>query len=350
VRLTLFIPQLLWPEPDDQETLGGLPTPGFGWLAARATRQCWPAQPFETALAARFGLDHPALGALRLLGEDAGEAAIDGYWLAADPAHLRFHHERIVLADAEAFDLTPDEAAELAAALNAQLADLGQIHVASASRWYLCLNPAGRDFAAACRHAAPPLSAVAGKCVDQPSTAEATLNRWLNEAQMLLHGHPLNARREARGQPPINSLWLWGGGRLTRPPPGRFTAVWSDHPLAIGLARASGEPVHPLPENFARFNALASSGSHALIVLDALLAPAIYEDGEAWRAAWQQLENNWFQPLAGPAGGIVNTLEIAAPTLYGNLHWSLAKGDRWKFWRRGETLAALAGELRKTQA
>ncbi|MDR2838073.1 MAG: hypothetical protein LBV49_05815 [Azonexus sp.] len=359
MRLTLLIPQLLWPEPGDQETPGDLPTPGFGWLTARATRRRSPALPFEAALAASFGLaalpSPPALGALRLLGEDTGEedtdknadkTAADGYWLCADPAHLRFHHERIVLADAGAFELSLDEAEELAAALNAEFADLGQLHVATARRWYLRLNPDGDHFAGACRHVAPPLSAVAGKRVDnQPPAADATLTRWLNEAQMLLHNHPLNARREARGQPTINSLWLWGGGALKRPPPGCFTAVWSDHPLAIGLARAGGTPAHPLPENFAAFTNLASTGSNALLVLDSLLAPALYEDGEAWRNAWQALENDWFAPLAGEPGGVVKTLTIVAPTVYGNLNWSLAGRDRWKFWRRSQTLAALAGEL-----
>jgi hypothetical protein len=35
----------------------------------------------------------------------------------------------------------------------------------------------------------------------------------MNEAQMLLHTHPLNDEREARGQLRVGSLWWWGGGR-----------------------------------------------------------------------------------------------------------------------------------------
>jgi hypothetical protein len=34
------------------------------------------------------------------------------------------------------------------------------------------------------------------------------------EAQMTLHGHPLNAAREAAGQRPINSVWFWGCGAM----------------------------------------------------------------------------------------------------------------------------------------
>ena len=82
-------------------------------------------------------------GALRLLGEGS-EDARSGHWLCADPVHLRFHQERIILADAGAFDLADDEAHGIVAALNAEFADIGQFHVASARRWYLRLNVAGR--------------------------------------------------------------------------------------------------------------------------------------------------------------------------------------------------------------
>jgi 2,3-bisphosphoglycerate-independent phosphoglycerate mutase len=34
----------------------------------------------------------------------------------------------------------------------------------------------------------------------------------MNEAQMLLHTHPLNQARELAGEAPVNALWLWGGG------------------------------------------------------------------------------------------------------------------------------------------
>jgi hypothetical protein len=36
----------------------------------------------------------------------------------------------------------------------------------------------------------------------------------INEAQMVLHAHPVNQARQAAGQPVVNSLWPWGGGRL----------------------------------------------------------------------------------------------------------------------------------------
>ena len=41
------------------------------------------------------------------------------------------------------------------------------------------------------------------------------LERWMNELQMLLFAHPVNAARESQGLPPINVVWLWGFGART---------------------------------------------------------------------------------------------------------------------------------------
>ena len=339
MRLTLLAPELIWPEPADQYTLGKLPVPAFEWLSSHAEFKRQPRLPFEVALARQFGLGDRNFGALRLLGEDVSEDAVDGHWLCADPVHLRFHQERIILADAGAFDLDEEEARALATSLNEEFADIGKFHVATSRRWYLRLKTP-------VEHAAEPISAVAGRRVDgEISDKDATLTRWLNEVQMFLHGHPVNERRQDEGKPVINSLWLWGGGRLSRPKPGSFTAAWSNNPLAIGLARAAGMPVHPVPAGLAETLAMASPGTNQLVVLDNLLPAVLYEDSEGWRSTWEALESNWFLPLQKALGRQIETLNIVAPTIYGELSWSLTGRDRWKFWRKGLPLAAMATAL-----
>ena len=118
MHLTLLVPELIWPEPADQFTLGKLSAPGLEWLLARARLERQARQPYETVLTGCFGLAAAPCGALRLLGEGNDEAR-SGHWLCADPVHLRFHQERIVLADAGAFPLDESEASALLAALNA---------------------------------------------------------------------------------------------------------------------------------------------------------------------------------------------------------------------------------------
>ncbi|MPN46698.1 hypothetical protein SDC9_194295 [bioreactor metagenome] len=176
------------------------------------------------------------------------------------------------------------------------------------------------------------------------SGKESRLTRWLNEVQMFLHGHPVNARRQAEGKPAINSLWLWGGGTLPALQAAAWSAVSTSNPLATGLALASGIPARPLPANLAEL-LQGAAGDRQLVVLDALLPPVLYEDGEGWKRAWQALDSNWFAPLQGAAGRRVTSLSIVAPTVYGLLTWTLHATDRWKFWRRGRPLASLATEL-----
>lgn len=348
MRLTVLVPDLLWPEPGDKETLADLPCPGLEWLLARGEVRREAPVHSESTLAACFGIaGKPPLAALRLLGEPLtgyGPNAREGYWLCADPVHLRFHHERIVLADAGAFDLTDDEAHALAIALNQTFADIGEFHVTAARRWYLRLH-------APVDHEAAPLSAVAGRRMDgdlpeggQPSS----LRRWLNEIQMFLHGHPVNEARQAAGQPAINSLWLWGGGSLAESQAPAFTSVWSSAPLAVGLARATRIPALGLPDRLATLLAAPEAGDHPLVVLDSLQGPVLYEDGDGWRSALQALEAAWFSPLRQALGGRVTAIDLVAPTIYGQLTWTIGAGDRWKLWRRPQALAALATHFATT--
>lgn len=368
MRLTLLVPELIWPEPADQLALGKLSAPGFEWLAARAKLTRQPRRAFELALAHQFALDEPPFGALRLLGE-SGEAlrqkARAGHWLCADPVHLRFHQERIILADAGAFDLEEVEAEAIIASLNSEFADVGEFHLGTARRWYLRLHDAGREKLAnaAVNRNFEPISAVAGRLVDsEHSDKKAPLTRWLNEVQMFLHGHPTNEQRQREGKPAINSLWLWGVGSLpgttdagetqnrgqTTVLPRGLSPVFSlssNNPIAIGLANAAHLPLRPLPSDLAGLLADAVPDSEQLVVLDSLLPPVLYEDSEGWRRAFEALENNWFAPLRGPLGRRIERLDIIAPTIYGELGFSLTSKDRWKFWRKGRPLAALASEL-----
>lgn len=339
MRLTLLFPELIWPEPNDQLTLGKLVAPGFEWLAAHAELSRQPRRAFEHALADHFGLDDAPFGALRLLGEAGRKQVDDGHWLCADPVHLRFHHERIVLADAGAFDLEIDEAHAITAALNSEFADIGRFHVATARRWYLQLNAAVNEKFA-------PISTIAGRRLDSDLTDKnGPLNRWLNEVQMFLHGHPVNERRQAEGKPAVNSLWLWGGGPLPDVPAPHFSAVCSDNPLATGLALAAGVEALPCPDSLGALLADSAPNDTLLVVLDSLLPPVLTENSEDWRNAFAALERDWFVPLRAALGSKIETLAIVAPSIYGQLSWTLHGKDRWKFWRKRRPMQAMAKEL-----
>ncbi len=73
----------------------------------------------------------------------------------------------------------------------------------------------------------------------------ASYRNFISEIEMALHDHEVNLLRQAIGQSPINSLWLWGGGvapeQQTRPHPPLF----SDDPLLKGYWYSNTGVVEP---------------------------------------------------------------------------------------------------------
>jgi hypothetical protein len=337
MRLHLVVPGLLWPTTQARNYARDLPLPALSALLGHASIAFGPARAPDVWLAGLFGLKTDApLAALRRLGEaslpppPAGSA-----WLCADPVHLRFAREHLILSDAAELDLSAEEAAALVASLNETFPDLGHFEAGAPARWYLRLaaSPEAYFF---------PLSEVASRPVAHflPEGREAA--RWartMNEAQIVLHNHPVNQAREADGRGVANSLWLWGaGGELPTqssplaPPAPRILA---SGPVARGLARAAGlEPGEP---------ALPAAGEDSLIVLEDLLRPATYLDLDRWRDTLVALETAWFAPLlAALKSRRVADLRISAPGDRATVELHISAGRLWKFWRKPRNLEDLS--------
>jgi len=81
--------------------------------------------------------------------------------------------------------------------------------------------------------------------------ASGSYRNLLSEVEMSLHEHEVNVRRDAEGLPPINSLWLWGGGfapeQHTEPHPPLF----ADDPLLKGYWMSKTGVVQPWPDSIA---------------------------------------------------------------------------------------------------
>ena len=110
--------------------------------------------------------------------------------------------------------------------------------------------------------------------------------------------HEANARREAAGQPAINSVWFWGEGALPAAVARRHARVYAGDPLARGLAKMAGIEAGPLPEGFASLD--RASGTDALVVLDDLTRPLRRGDIDGWIAAAKSLDERWIAPVSGP--------------------------------------------------
>jgi hypothetical protein len=341
MHCTLLIPDLFWPRETAEAVLRGLELPALTKLLARARVQRLPAITTEGWLCQAFGVERQhdwPLAPLTL--ESDGFDAGDAYWLRADPVHIKVERDRLSVVDSALFEISDEEGRAFVAALDRHFSGDGTSFVSSTpKRWYA-------------RLAQPPdlvtrsLREVAGRDVQRnlPSGSDALhWHRVFNEAQMLLHGHPANTAREERGEPVVNSIWLWGGGRRaavrTRP----FDYLWSDDASAVALAAAADAPAAPLPANAVEWlAATALPGSH-LIVLDALSGAVAYQDLDAWRERLAALEAHWFVPLAEALQrGRISATTMVIPGEAACCRFDTARVDLYKVWRAVKPLSAYA--------
>jgi len=325
----LVIPGLLWPKDSINDITRGLDLPALATLLGRGRLERRPALPFEHWLGKAFGVhgEETPFGALRLFGEGLDPGNTD--WLCVDPVHLRFSRDTLVVGGAAELDITQHEAEQLAAELNAHLADFGEFIVPHPRRWYLRLRHGARITTSA-------LSTVTGRTIEPflPQGDDAReWRRFINEAQVLLHNHPLNMAREAEGRPMANSLWPWGAGALPSGASAPAAHVHADHPLAHGLAKLAGVSASPMPAR------LDDAVLQSLTLPEVLSEAAQSLDAPAWRAGLVELEANWFAPLlAALKLRRPQRLRLTALGDAATIDVTINAGDLWKLWRRPKPL------------
>jgi hypothetical protein len=287
-------------------------------LLARGRRSAKEAQSLESWVQEAFELGEGAYpaGALTLAaqGGDPGEDC----WARADPVHLRVMDDRLVVVPAEAFAVNAREALALCEALNAHFAGM-DFTVSQPRRWCARLKQVDES--------RPALDA-AGTALELPKQAAALLT----EVQMVLHAHPVNEAREARGEPAVNSVWLWGGGRApqARAP---WQSVAADDPAVLGAARLAAARQRALPRSAREWlERLPEEGRH-LAVLDALRVPLAL-GSDTVQNELEMLEREWFAPLlAALRGGRIGMVTVHVPDAAEALSFETIRGDLRRFWR-----------------
>ncbi len=282
-------------------------------LAARGRRRRSSPQRLERWLQQAFGLEgRLAAGALSVLG--AGGAPGDAVWARADPVHMQVMRDHVVMAPAAAFPLARGDADTLCQAVNAHFAGALELRAIDPSRWCARLESeldVGDE---------PPLEMAGREATQRAGDA------LLTEIQMLLHSHPVNAAREARGEPAVNSLWFWGAGRLPGRAQGRWKSVASEEPLALGLARLASATARALPASAGAWLEQAQQDGRHLVILDPVL---------------EALERDWFAPLAAALrAGRIGMLSLHVPDA--GFSVETVRGDLRRFWRRPKALESYA--------
>ena len=339
MHCTLLISDLLPPSDLGAGPFADLPVPHISMLLARGETARRPPLASEDWLCGQFGVptqpDRP-LAAL-MLRADGGDP-LHYYWLCAEPVQLRVDRNRLIVA-ARVADYTAAEANELVAALNRHFSADGLEFIApTPTRWY------ARTARAPALTTTPLMQALNRSSSHHlPQGADALA--WhgvMNETQMILHAHPVNAEREARGMIAANSIWLWGGGALlaiARPP---YTAAWGGGPVLRALTLAAGIAHRELPASGAEL--LAAAGGHALAALD---APAdALRDGDlaGWHQRVSAIDKEWVHPLLEALRAkTLERLSLVACNHDSLLETTVTRANLGRFWRRPRPLASYVG-------
>ncbi|TDJ70995.1 MAG: hypothetical protein E2O38_09410 [Proteobacteria bacterium] len=338
-HVSLVIPGLLGPKSsaNGDGTSEWPPTPALELLLARADKQrVERSADFETMIFELFDIDvdaeHdlPVAAVTRAL--DLG--VIDkGWWLRADPVHLRADRNRLILADNKVLGITQDEADGLVSEIMEVYAEDGWVlKAARPDRWYLKPTDVPKLNTV-------PLPAVIGRDINDCLPRGEDYKIWhtiLNEVQILLHTAKTNVERERRGALPINSVWFWGGGRLPELKHTQWSHVWSGEPVSLALARLSQTLSKDVPDSAEDWLDSDNTPGQHLVVLDQGREAIEYGAVDEWHRFVATIENNWIAPLvAGLHDERMSSVSILLET--GERFHLNAKATR-RWWRRRRPL------------
>lgn len=307
--------------------------PALQLLLARGRRTAASPAALESWYAEAFGFGDTPLPAGALTALAFGLDPATGFWLRADPVHLRADRDRLLLIPSAGFDISADEARQLCEALNRHFSGQFTLHAFAPDCWGLL---AGSEMPLQTR---PPIE-IAGRDID----AELPGKRWhalLNEIQMALYQHAVNTAREVRGEPVVNGVWLWGAGVLPAVAQGPWQSVSAEDPVALGLGRLAGMRHRAPGAGAAAWLERAPEGGRHLVVFDKLRDALALGDAEALAMRLQAMEELWFAPLlAALRAGRIGMLTVRVPDA--GASFETVRGDLRRFWRRPQPLASYA--------
>lgn len=333
------------------------PMPGLQSLLARGEVKKSAGKFLEEACLNELGLVFVAsnpVAALTLLA-DGGTPEHDT-WLRADPVHLHVSRDNVQLLDSHVLKPTQDEADAIVAALNKHLANDGlMIEARDAARWYMRIPEAETPVTT-------PLWRANGANVfdhlPEDSAGNINWRRLQNELQMLLHDHPVNAAREARGELKINGIWFWGAGAFrnnaapvgpnkahmlgvvnrnniltppsVRPGPKKknpHELVLAKLALVRGLALNAKLPLITLPSSL---NEFPIQSLNTLVVLHSATKALRANQRHDWMNEVAALDTYWFTPLKTALDdGSISSLTLILPNEAATLRTDIVPPSQW---------------------
>lgn len=325
--VTLYVPGLL----GLTETLKHLPErdiPALKNLSrflCRAEKKPVDIHDWHAGLASLFQCEKLPAAELRYRHfADADEKGF--FYLCADPVHIQPDLNSAVLLAHEELNLSLDDAHELGATINEHFVEENwTLEVLAPHHWIIKLEQAPLL-------TTTPLVALVGQPIGNnlaQGKDGAYWQRIENEIQMLLFAHPLNQQREAQGIFPVNSLWLWGEGRLPQTTTAGWNAISGQGELMEALKDWCGCDGKTISIND---KLVINSLGQTLLASDEFISPVKNQNLYAWIDSLKAFEHNWLVPLVNAlATGELDAVDLLA----GNgMQFSLNRKMLKRWWRR----------------
>lgn len=177
----------------------------------------------------------------------------------------------------------------------------------------------------------PHILSVLGKTVNPYIEQSRQILPWyqlLNEMQMFLHQHEINAKRLLSGSLPINSLWFWGAGRAPAIDPG--LNWYCDDALLRGFAQSLGlrpKPLQQLDE--------ASPVGDSLVVDLRLMRALKSFAGAPLRELLLEIDETLLKPILDRVRSDRGVISLRAGF---RVDFELGAFARFKIWRKQQHL------------
>lgn len=238
----------------------------------------------------------------------------------ADPVYQQMDINHATLADQSLLNLTAEDSTAIIDTLNRQFSSDGLVFSSKHPlRWYC-------QFDKALAIETVSLSSATGRDVSLCRPGGADSRRWrtlLAEIEMILFSHPVNQQREARGELPINSLWLWGGGRLPDKVD-KTGAVFTNNFYTSSYANHQGMQVLDISD-------FAANDRPVLVVDDRLATAAATADVELRKQVIGELADVVFAAL-NRSHGVVKTGAPVSLWCGGDSVWHLPQRINVRQW------------------
>ncbi len=284
------------------------------WLSrGRLAEAPAAADPLAEVLRA-IGRAYPreGLAALRMWGQ-TGERP--GAWIAAaEPVYMEPRLDRLFLQVLGPGDVSGSELQRLFDALQETLGserELGFARIGSSG--YI---RSGRPMVTP----GMPAAALDGRNPDgalPPADVAADTLNLISEIEMTLHTQPINAQRLAEGRPPVNSLWIWGGGYAPAQCASEMPPLYGAQPLLQGYWASVGGSAEPWPGTIGACVDAAPGGFVAVV-------PAVSDAGGALESELAALRDAFRS----------RKLTSAVLISVDGVRVTLRRSDRFRVWRR----------------